>query len=172
MKDQRETSFIFLLFLLIAFVITMAFYTGCDKHRHHKRILAEKEELKIYRVHKVDDDTWIYWYIFMNNNTHNYYYASSPTYVQYSSLSWTRSASIPQELDKQTPIEEESVETQDLGQEAVAEVSADENSLDSMEGVPESSESSSEASSSDSGSSSSDSSSSGDSGGGDGGGSD
>jgi hypothetical protein len=90
------------------------------------------------------DNNWIYWYIIYDSNTRSYYSAASTTPdVSYSSLTWSKSSEEPQvELSEEMTTVE--VETSQLG-EATTEISSDyasipeANSLDSMEGVPESS---------------------------------
>lgn len=192
---------------LLALVSATLLIAGCDRQaRHHYRpLIAEKEEVKIYKVHHTNNivtnatskvvvsnsstsaNDWLYWYIIFDRNTRSYYYSASPDLMTtYSSLTWTESKTAPtiaEAEEEVEPVETVEVESSQLG-EATTEISSDyssipeDNSLDSMEGVPEApseaapAESAPSESSSDSSSSSSDSGSSsgGDSGGGDSGG--
>lgn len=158
--------------LLILTLVSLIAFTGCDEHhnrKHVRKTVPTKETVKSYRTHSTSNNNdWIYWYLLFDNNTRSYYYASSPSPVSsYSSLSWAKSDKVPEEIDEKTAenIGEQEVSTEQLG-EAATEIQSDyssipeNNSLDSMEGVPESD------------TSSGDTSSGGDSGGGDSGGGD
>lgn len=163
--------------ILVACLLTVAI-TGCDQPQYQRRHVKRhtKEHVENYRVRDANND-WIYWYILFNNNNNTYYYYSSPTPVSsYSSISWATSSSRPVQLSQEnlTQIEElptQEVEIQDLGETIAAEFDygvPENNSLDSMEGVPDSAPDSSMDSSSDSFDSGSSDSGSFDSGGGDG----
>ena len=124
-------------------------FFGCKPHVQHKK--PKHEHIQSYRTHN-EDDSWVYWYVIYDNTTRNFYTASSTApAANYSSLTWTKSDVKPPELEKTEPIEAIEVEIEELG--ALAEeISADYNSLDSMEGVPDAADSSDDAgSSSDSG---------------------
>ena len=143
---------------LLALLSASLLIVGCGQQhqtRHYRPLMANLEEIKIYKTHRTNsvpatvlngvahvasvansntssDNNWIYWYIIYDSNTRSYYSAASTTPdVSYSSLTWS----------KMTTVE---VETSQLG-EATTEISSDyasipeANSLDSMEGVPESS---------------------------------
>ncbi len=155
---------------------------GCDENqhhtRHHRHRKAPKHEIVQTLRERLDNDSWLYWFIVYDSHTRNYYYASSPyERPTFSTINWSTSSARPAVLDKTNiePLDNEEVETSELG-EAAEEITSDygvpdDNSLDSMEGVPDSADASD--SSSDSGgfdSGSSDSGSSDSSGGGDSGG--
>lgn len=135
----------------ILLLSTIVFTFGCNERHHHvKKQLPKTEVLKTVRIHNplsTSNNDWIYWYLINDNNTHTYYYSSSPNRVtSYSNLSWIKSISLPKELEEKEVevLEESEIEVSDLGTDAVSEITADyssipeDNSLDSMEGVPDS----------------------------------
>ncbi len=149
-------------YLRLTLILTSLSLIGCAPHTKHHA----KETVKEYRQHQ-SDNSWLYYYILFNNSNNTYYYTSSPTpLTSFDSTSWQSSATKPAVLEfnegeQVEEVGEQTVDTADLGGAG----SQIENSLDSMEGVPDSSESAADSSSSsDSGSSG------GDSGGGDSGG--
>ena len=147
---------------LFTLLLSTLLIAGCDQQvRHHYRpLLAEKETVKVYKVHRTnsvpaivngaadavnnssDDNSWLYWYIIYDSNTRSYYEASSlMPGMTYSSLTWSKSSTPPTEVNEAEIMQEVEVQTAELG-EAATEISTDYssipevNSLDSMEGVP------------------------------------
>lgn len=161
--------------LIAVLGISALLLAGCDSrhHRHHKK--PTHETIKTYRVHVDNSNDWLYWYMLYDNNTRQYYAASSPTPVTssgYSGLNWVKSAEKPAQIEKEgvEELEDVDAEVEQLG-DIAEDIEADYDSLDSMEGVPDGSETDSSTDSSDSGSDSGvGDSGGGDSGGGDGGG--
>lgn len=107
------------LYLLLVLASLVAF-TGCE--RHHP--VAKHENVKTYRVHRTNggSDDYLYWYLIYDQNTRNYYHASSTqANASYSSLTWERSSSVPLELTEEIVssvaelISDVSVSTSDLG---------------------------------------------------------
>jgi uncharacterized membrane protein YgcG len=159
-------------FLLVIILSAIAL-AGCG-HRE-KQQPPPLEMVHAKRVHHPassgSDDGWLYFYWFQDSVTRNFYYFDSTEPMSsslFTSANWQRSATAPKELEEleSETLPDEPVATEDLGA-AAAELQSDfasipaENSLDSMEGVPDSSVASD---------TSSDSGSGGDSGGGDSGG--
>jgi len=155
------------LFALLSASLLLAGCDQRHQTRHYRPLMAEKETVKVYKTHRTnsvpaavlngvtrvastvadtssDDNSWIYLYIIYDSTTRSYYSADSTTPVtSYSSLQWSKSSTEP-EVEPTEEIQTAEVETSDLG-EATAEISGDyssipeDNSLDSMEGVPDSS---------------------------------
>lgn len=199
-----NTKYIRYLFMMIALLALFFSTTGCDRHTNHahrNHHPAGAEAVQTVEVYKTpannnSGNDWLFWYLMFNNQSHSYYYYSSPAPIaesSYSRIPWTRSDTKPPALTEPEdttpptlnpdtvaveptiqPIETQQVPDSQLGA-AGAEIESsygvpEENSLDSMEGVPEgndpsTSESTGESSSS-SGDSGGSSSSGGDSGGG------
>lgn len=109
------------MYKILALCIASVFLFGCEpRHRRHHK---HKETVKSYHVHNTSDDTWLYYYMFQDSATRNYYYCSSPTPLPSSSLSsatWSKSATEPEALDGQGEVLEaldsEEMTTDELGE--------------------------------------------------------
>lgn len=163
--------------LAVAILGVVATLAGCEAPAHHTRH-SSTSDVHVRQVRNSDDNSLLFWYILYSNATSGScpcYTASSPTRTSdISSLSFTRTATLPAaagNTDK-TKVESEEIEQepnealpeeaqQELAQEEAAEAASEE---------ADNSESSSDTSSDSGYDTSSDSSGGGDSGGGDSGG--
>lgn len=149
----------------LLFISLSVFIFSCDSFK-------EPRKCKIQQYQTGSDATndLLFWYLIMNNQTHSYYYYSSPTPVSnFSSVSWSQTNTIPTQLDNLQPVSEIEEPLTELPNEIEVEMEAEPATNEAESSSTESnseSNSSSESSSGDSGGSS------GDSGGGDGGGAD
>lgn len=127
---------------------------SCDTSNGH----SQHCKIQQYQTGSDATNDLLFWYLIMNNQTHTYYYYSSPTPItNFSSISWSQSNTMPTELDNMQPTAEIEEPLTELPNEIEVEMETN-----TEQGQTESTENSSN----ESGSESSSESSSGDSGGG------
>ena len=115
----------------IAILILLSFALfSCENHSGHRTPKSIK--VKCYKQHNTtadEDETndWIFWYIIENMDGGCSYYSSSTPVTNFSSVSWTKSQSLPEELNDKENLEqqpEEEIAVNDLSQEMQAEIDA------------------------------------------------
>lgn len=136
---KNKSLFAFLLFALAAL--------GCHEKKHRPMQL---EKVHCRRVQKTVSDSssdWLYWYWIQDSYSRNFYYFSSPMPVNEGFLStetWSKAKALPEEIEREAG---ETLPDEDVSPENLSGVESDmenffesipeNNSLDSMEGVPE-----------------------------------
>jgi uncharacterized membrane protein YgcG len=113
--------------LVAILAVILAVFAGCKpQHHRHYRNLEAPETVHVYKTHPVnstDVDSWIYWYVILDNN--HYYYCSSPDPVSdFNSVNWSTESSVPSEISGAESIGTESISGSALGADFASEVSA------------------------------------------------
>lgn len=183
-----------ILYLLLLVTFCFSCGNGNGSHQGKRKKVAKSLKVKCYKQRNPNTasdnnpmNDYIFWYLIMNNNGSCSYYSSPTPITNYSTVNWSKSDIVPQELNDKENVQEQpeqEVEVDNLSNEMQAEIDATPDNFEGMtfeelgdyenstQDIDNNSNTESNSNSESNSSSSSESSSGGESGGGDGGGGD